>query len=649
MKAKRAFALILMAAMLLSVAASCRQGQEDPTTATTTAATDTAADATGEAVDGATDAPAGDEPATEATTAQGQTTGPQIMDVELSRDETLYFAGLQWGPIVGWNPFSPDMNNALALTQAGGGSRVVMFETLYMYNMLDGSLVPLIADGPYEWNADMTEMTVKIKPAAKWSDGTAITAQDVAYTFECSVKYGNTQGVAFKPYIDAIEAVDESTVLIKSAIVDGKPANPLMVLQFLGQVYVLQKAWLQKLEERCSSDGPAMLLDTGLDAVYSGPYTMYFWDNTKVILIRDDNYWGQDASMWGRLPAPKYLAHAMYADNNAGVVALQAGEVDVCQEFISNVQDLWLNDGLPISTYMDEPPYGICVNMPTAWFNLSSPGLDNVAIRKAIAIAVDYPAIIANAMTNQSPTFEQVPRSLMNPTDGEQALYDKEAVKDLQWGGNDVEGAKKLLDDAGIVDTDGDGWREIDGENLRYNACAPAGWSDWEAAMEIVAAAGKAIGIDISTDFPEWEVYQKNVTAAEQDFYDIFMMWTDSATPAMPWARVRMIMSSEYNGVEGNWSGNWGHYSNPRVDELIRLIPIEPDHDKVVDMYTECVKIYLTDVPSFSLMYRPDQFHTINESVWTGFTEAGDGNNIPPMHSTDGYAIADLYNIRLAN
>jgi len=42
-------------------------------------------------------------------------------------------------------------------------------------------------------------------------------------------------------------------------------------------------------------------------------------------------------------------------------------------------------------------------------------------------------------------------------------------------------------------------------------------------------------------------------------------------------------------------------------------------------------------------------FHTVNESVWTGFTEAGDGNNIPPMHCSDGYAIADLYNIRLVN
>lgn len=574
---------------------------------------------------------------------------PEGVVGELPRNETLYFAGLQWGSINGWNAFSDDMNNALVITQAGGGARVPMFETLYMYNMLDGSLIPLLADGDYVWNADMTEMTVKINPAAKWNDGTPVTADDVACTFDMSVKYGNAQGNAFKPYIESVTAVDPSTVLIKSTITDGKPSNPLLILTYIEQCYVLQKAWLEKLEARSNNDGGTMKKDVGDDIVSSGPYTKYFADSSKVVVVRDDNYWGKDASMWGKLPAPKYLAHTIYPDNNAGQVALAAGEVDVCQQFISNVQDMWLKDGLPISTYMDEAPYGICVNMPTAWYNMEVPALQNVAVRKAIALAVDYDAIIASAMTNQSPTFSQVPRSLMNPTAGEQATFNHDVVKELQWAGNDIEGAKKMLDDAGIVDSDGDGWRDLNGEKLSFNACAPNGWTDWMAAMEIMAAAGSKIGIEITTEYPEWDVYQTVVTAASQTDYDIFMMWTDSATPAQPWGRIRMLMSSEYLGIEGNWSGNWGHYSNARIDEILKAIPVESDAGKLKEYYTEAVQIYLTEVPSFSLMYRPDQFHVVNESVWTGYTEADDGNNIPPMHSTDGYGIADLYNLTLVN
>jgi len=47
------------------------------------------------------------------------------------------------------------------------------------------------------------------------------------------------------------------------------------------------------------------------------------------------------------------------------------------------------------------------------------------------------------------------------------------------------------------------------------------------------------------------------------------------------------------------------------------------------------------------LMYRPDKFFTVSEAVWTGYTEQGDGRNVPPANCTLGYGIADLYNLRL--
>ena len=572
----------------------------------------------------------------------------------LPRKETLYFNGQQWGPVVGWNPYSSSMNNAMALA-AGDNARVTMFETPYLYNMLDGKQYPLLADGPWSWNADMTEITFKIKPAAKWSDGTPVTAEDVAYTWATHVKYNTPTGAGNKDYIEDIVAKDDRTVVIKAKLAeDGKAVNPLAVSAFVSSNYVMQKAWTQKLEERSGYDATKLLADPAEDVVYSGPYHKYFADDTKVVLVRDDNYWGQDPSMWGKLPAPKYLAHVIFKDNAAGSVALAKGEVDVSQQFNSNVNLLWESYGLPISTYLPEPPYGIGASLPTAFYNLNSYGLDQVAVRKAIAIAVDYDTIIANAMTNQSATFQQVPRSLMNPTPGEQAMYDHEAVKDLQWAGNDIEGANKLLDEAGIVDSNGDGWREYNGKKLSYVATCPNGWSDWQAAIEVVAAAGKKIGIDITTNYPEWSVYQTVVTKSDAPLpegYDIFMMWSAGAGPTMPWGRIRGLLSSEWIGQASNWSGNWGQYSNPRVDELIKAIPRETDPAKLKEMYTELVKIYLTDVPSFTLMYRPQSFHTVNETVWTNFPHQDDGSNppIPPLDCTDGWSIACLYNITLVN
>jgi len=579
---------------------------------------------------------------------------PEAEAGTLPRQETLYFNGQQWGSVVGWNPYGSGNNNALAISQ-GDNARVIMFETPYLYNMLDGQQYPLLADGPWSWNADMTEITFKIKKAAKWSDGTPVTAEDVAYTWATHVKYSTGTGTGNTPYIEDIVAVDSQTVVVKAKLNDaGKAVNPLSVAAYVSSNYVMQKAWTETLEERSGGDATKLMADPAEDVVYSGPYHKFFADDSKVVYVRDDNYWGKDASMWGKLPAPKYLAHTIFKDNAAGSVALAKGEVDVSQQFNSNIQLLWESYGLPISTYLPEAPYGIGASLPTAFYNLKSYGLDQVAVRKAIAMAVDYPTIIANAMTNQSATFDQVPRSLMNPTVGEQAMYDHDAVKDLQWAGNDIEGANALLDAAGIVDTNGDGWREYNGQKLSYIATCPNGWSDWQAAMEVVAAAGKKIGIDITTNYPEWSVYQTVVTKSDAPLpegYDIFMMWSGGAGPTMPWGRVRGLLSSEWNGLASNWNGNWGQYENPDADALIQAIPAETDPAKLKEMYTELVKIYLTDIPSFTLMYRPQSFHAVNETVWTNFPHQDDGTDppVPPLDCTDGWGIACLYNITLVN
>ncbi|MCB9137629.1 MAG: ABC transporter substrate-binding protein [Caldilineaceae bacterium] len=654
---KKVFLLTALLVALTLVLAACGGGRSNSTAEEAPTAEQPAAEAE-EA------APAAEAEATteEAAPAEGEATTEAAPAAEaaadasgtLPRNETLYFNGQQWGSVVGWNPYSNSNNNAMAVAQQDN-ARVIMFETPYLYDMMDGNVYPLLADGDYTWNDDRTEITFTIKPVAQWSDGTPLTADDVAYTWATHVKYNTPVGAANTEYIEDIVAEDPQTVVVKAKLDDnGAAVNPLLVESYLSTNYVIQQAWTETLEERTGGDATAILADPAEDVVYSGPYHGYFWDDSKVVYVRDDNYWGQDESMWGKLPVPKYLAHTIFKDNAAGTTALKAGEVDVSQQFNSNVQDLWESDGLPISTYLPDAPYQIGATLPTAFYNMDAPGLDQVCIRKAIAIAVDYPTIIANAMTNQSATFAQVPRSLMNPTDAEQALYDHDAVADLQWVGNDVEGAKALLDECGVVDSDGDGWREYEGEKLSYVAVCPNGWSDWQAAIEVVAAAGKEIGIDITTNFPEWSVYQTVVTKSDAPLpegYEILMMWSDGAGPAQPWGRIRKLLSSEFVGMPSNWNGNWGQYVNPEADELIKSIPSETDEAVLKDTYTKLVELYLTEVPSFTLMYRPQSFHTVNESVWTNFPYEGDGTEplVPPLDMTDGWGIAALYNLELVN
>ena len=165
--------------------------------------------------------------------------------------------------------------------------------------------------------------------------------------------------------------------------------------------------------------------------------------------------------------------------------------------------------------------------------------------------------------------------------------------------------------------------------------------------MEIVAAAGEKIGVEITTLYPEWSIYQTVFTDPDQTEYQIFMYSPASAAPSSPWARANAFMNKDFVGVQNNWSGNFGQYVNEEADAILKAIPTMQDEQEVKDAYTELTKIYLTEVPSFSLMYRPAAFDAVNESVWTNFPSDADGRGITPNNCIGGYAIKALYELEL--
>lgn len=565
-------------------------------------------------------------------------------DGSTPRNETLYFAGQQWGTINDWNPMSANSNNAMGIQQKDS-TRTLIYETLFMYNLLDNELYPLLGtEWAWDDEATMASMTVKLNPDAHWSDGTPLTAADVVATFDYNIKCNSSYGVEMSSFITSMEAVDDATVKINAVVDDnGVAVNPLMIKQMLQKMYVMQKAYLETVEQRAGSPED-MKLDKMEDLVASGPYKPYYDDDQKVVFIRDDNYWGQAESMWGALPVPKYIAHTIYEGNSNAQVAFEAGEVDVAQVFMTDIQKLWEEKELPITTYIDEEPYNLASTIPSCWFNVEVPGLDRVEVRKAIAMATDFEQVRSSAMSNQSPSFKDYPRTMMNPSDPEQALFDHDALKDLQWEGGDIEGAKALLDEAGIVDTDGDGIREIDGKNLHFKAECPNGWTDWNASLEIVAAAGKEIGIEIETYFPEASVYTDDYTTGN---FEIMMNSVTGASITNPFYRCKQFLYGPFADLEINYSGNYGHYRNAEADEILDKLATETDEAKLKEYYTRLNEIYLTDVPSFGLMYRPDMFYEVNETVWTNYPMKDDGSNIPPTDCTDGYGIAALYQLEL--
>ena len=172
-------------------------------------------------------------------------------DVTLPRNETLYFAGQQWGSVNSWNLIGTNQNNSMAIAGGASGYRTLVYETLYMYNFMNGEMKGLLANDDYAWNEDMTAVTLTLKDAAKWSDGTPVTAADVVRTFDIGVQIGNGTGTGFKAYISSIEADGEKGLKINAAVnEEGKPVNPLKVLDFLTGTPIAQAAWIDRHPHR---------------------------------------------------------------------------------------------------------------------------------------------------------------------------------------------------------------------------------------------------------------------------------------------------------------------------------------------------------------------------------------------------------------
>ncbi|NUU78390.1 ABC transporter substrate-binding protein [Paenibacillus xylanilyticus] len=560
-----------------------------------------------------------------ATTTQNEP-APQT-NKETPRNETLYVNGLQWGPPTNFNLLSG--NPAFPVNY--GNSRELVYETLFMVNQLDGALEPLLGK-TYEWTDDTT-LRIELNEDAKWSDGTAFTADDVVYTYELGKKY-DINWSSFWTYIQEVKADGPQAVEIKL-----NPDNPnkLTVLDSIELIPMLPKHIWEEIEKKNNNDLTAIRKEINDNPVGTGAYKLHFYNDQKITIIRDDNYWGQ--KLFGKLPAPKYITHVIYKDNAAGDLAFKSGQVDVSQQFIPQVWKMW-EGGAPIKTYLKDAPYYLPGSMPSIFFNLSKAGLDNADVRRAIAMSINYDKISELAMSGYSAPMQP---SLTLNSDAESKYVDQNAIKSLQWT-TDIEGANALLDQIGATKGK-DGIRVLNGTRLGpFEIECPYGWSDWNAALEIVAQSAKAIGIEIRTKFPESPVWTNDLQTGK---FDIIMNTpAGGVSPSQPWNRAMTIMYSKGVAPLGEMAfWNWGRYQNDRADAIIEEIPSVSDEAKLKALYTELNTIWLKDIPSIPLMYRPWVFDTVNESVWKGFPTEGDGTNIPPQISMDGAGIKALYQI----
>lgn len=539
---------------------------------------------------------------------------------ELPRKQTLYIGGFQWGPPTSYNP----IGSGSAWPAAGNMNYI--YETLFGYNLLTGALDPQLASKLE--SPDPNTFKITLQTGTKWQDGKPLTSKDVVYTFEL----GKRQQLGYSSvweYISSMTAPDAKTVVIK---LNTKKLNPGLVKNTLANTAILpQHVWsgLEKSEK-------SLLQYANMKPVGSGPYKLQQANNERVVLVRDDGYWGK--AVWG-LPAPKYVVHPIFKSNDAGNLAFEQGQLDLSQQFAPEIWKEWEQKKLPISTWLKSEPYHLPGSIPIMFINVNTKGLDNPLVRRAIAYSINYPLIAQTAMSRYSVPANS---SLIIPDGGEKKFFDGDAVKANGWT-FDPQKAQDILENQLKAKKGGDGIYVLpDGTRLGpWKVQTPFGWTDWNQALEIVASSAKAVGIDIKTDFPEFPVANQNMANGT---FDLALWYVAGVGPSSPWQRFRDVMDSRDVPPVGQ-TAFWGYnrYKNPKVAELLDQAAAAESEADQKKIFGQLDQIFMTDVPAVPLMYRPLEFYEFNETNWTGFPSAANPK-APPMFQ--GAGIRVLFNLK---
>jgi nickel transport system substrate-binding protein len=341
------------------------------------------------------------------------------------------------------------------------------YETLVNYD--NGKFVPGLAES-WEVSDGGTLYTFKLRQGVKFSDGSDFTSEAVKKSFEAAP-------VNLGPYNGSYGTL--STLFEEIVCPDDHTVELHLTQPYYGTLKDLTMLTPLAVVNPAALGGDLTPGDSFKTATHgTGPY-MYEGDGdgSSYTFVRNPYYWGEK-------PALDTFRVKVIPDNNAKLLALKSGEIDI----ISGTNNLTYDgynemnstDGFAVATS------DAANNTRVIAFNLAHPGFDDLAVRDALARAIDKDAICASLLSGLEPKADTLfPKS-----------YPYCDV-DVTVRAFDVEAAKKSLDDAGWIDADGDGIREKGGVKLSGSMVYTTGNPVMDELALTVAAQAKEIGIEL--------------------------------------------------------------------------------------------------------------------------------------------------------
>lgn len=368
----------------------------------------------------------------------------------------------------------------------------------------------------YSVSEDGLVWTVDIRTDARFTDGTPVTARDVAYTFTAASRSGGRTDVTV---LKEAVTVDDDTVELR--------------LTAPQSTFIHRLASLGIVPEH--AHGP----DYARNPIGSGPFRFVQWDpGQQLIVERNEDYYGDK-------PAFRRVVF-LFTGEDATMAAATAGQVNMAAVPSSLAKTTIRGMRLvPVDSVDNRGimfPYVPDTGQRTAdGHPIGNSVTSDLAIRQAVNWAVDRQALVDGVLGGfGSPAT--------GPVDGLPWFEPRSAIP-----GGDPARARAILDQAGWVDSDGDGIRERNGVRAAFTLLYPASDSLRQGLALAVADMVRPVGVEITPSGVSWDVIDTRMHT------DAVLFGWGSLDPT----EMYNLYSSRRAGIE-YW--NPGFYHNPAVD-----------------------------------------------------------------------------------
>lgn len=458
--------------------------------------------------------------------------------------------------------YYPEPTQVVAINTSAGGPSTIgpkLFDGLLAY---DYELNPKPALAT-EWSVspDGLEVTFKLRPGVKFSDGHDLTSEDVAFSI-LRLREAHPRGRITFQNVTGIDTSDPHVVKIKLS----KPSAPLLTALAATESPIVPKHVFEALKP---SEDPSIAQIVG-----SGPFLLKEWvKGSHIILEKNPAYWD----------APKpYLDRIVFRfieDSGARAAALESGEVDIGPNAVA-LGDLERFKALP-QFVVDTTVFAYSGPLQQLILNLDNEYLKDLRVRQAIAHAIDLDRlndIVFYGYGRVSPT----PISIVNT---------KYFDPDVKAAAFDPALANRILDEAGYR-RGADGFRfKLRLTNNPYN---PPEYSDF------LKQALAKIGIDATIQKFDFATYVKTIYTDRN--WDLS---TESCGNIFdPSAGAQRLYWSK-NIKKGLPFSNGTHYSNPEVDQLLESAAVELDETKRKALFFKFQEIVAQELPIINLVAPP--------------------------------------------